>query len=362
MNSLSNKSPIINSTNLTNEISSVKNRGYNPKNVQLLLNWATKLGIYILLHQESATYYRRYSQWISYPSIILSPLLGIQNFTAYGEKYLKYVAGFLNITLGIVSSFQRLYRYSENAEAHTAISKVYEQLHRYISTELSLEESSRVDADHLIDHARSELDKALQIAPAFPEKILLKFKEDNPAEYDILYSHINLVANTKENRFSLMSMLSPRKISNDMYRNSFATSRFLNDNNTMYSSKKNLKLYDEIKVRCKTSENFGTIMEDLETDSTSNYNIKKIYTDLDDNNQVNLITPETNSASTTTTPAKKASSEIAREQNVKSVKIIIPSRKSLEEHYDSINPGFTTRETNLRVQIPDQSTDNNTPG
>jgi hypothetical protein len=85
--------------------------------------------------------------------------------------------GGLGIFTGILTTLQNLFKYAQLSESHNNVSIGWSKLNRNIQIELSVERSSRKDADSFIKICRSEYDRLIEQSPTIPLDIIDAFKK-----------------------------------------------------------------------------------------------------------------------------------------------------------------------------------------
>ena len=163
---------------------------WNPNEEQILQIWAEKASGWAWLHDKSERYYRRQSDRLIYPSIILNTISSGIGFMSTGStgstnkniNYLPYIIACMNIISATLSSFQKFFRSTENAEAHSRYFSVFSSFTRKISLELTLNPEDRKDCIIFCKMCRDEYDKAVSESPPVPDIIIQHFKDEFPNE------------------------------------------------------------------------------------------------------------------------------------------------------------------------------------
>ena len=155
---------------------------------QLLITWAEKASGYAWLHQKSAISFKKRNLCISIPSCIFGYLSGITlllsndvfnncSDTAY-KGTLRGILGVTAILSGVLSNFQEMFTFKEEAEKHRIASLRFLSFFREISCELSLDPKFRSASMDYITLKRFEFDKILEQSPDIPEEIIQKFNNN----------------------------------------------------------------------------------------------------------------------------------------------------------------------------------------
>ena len=155
---------------------------------QLLITWAEKASGYAWLHQKSAISFKKRNLCISIPSSIFGYLSGItlllsnevfNNCTDIQYRVtLRGVLGVTAILSGVLSNFQEMFTFKEEAEKHRIAALRFLSFFREISCELSLNPKYRSAPMDYITLKRFEFDKILEQSPDIPESIIIKFNNN----------------------------------------------------------------------------------------------------------------------------------------------------------------------------------------
>lgn len=155
---------------------------------QLLITWAEKASGYAWLHQKSAISFKKRNLCISIPSCIFGYLSGITlllsnevfnncNDIPY-RATLRGVLGVTAILSGVLSNFQEMFTFKEEAEKHRIAALRFLSFFREISCELSLDPKFRSASMDYITLKRFEFDKILEQSPDIPEGIIRDFNNN----------------------------------------------------------------------------------------------------------------------------------------------------------------------------------------
>lgn len=155
---------------------------------QLLITWAEKASGYAWLHQKSAISFKKRNLCISIPSCIFGYLSGITlllsnevfnncNDIPY-RATLRGVLGVAAILSGVLSNFQEMFTFKEEAEKHRIAALRFLSFFREISCELSLDPKFRSASMDYITLKRFEFDKILEQSPDIPEGIIRDFNNN----------------------------------------------------------------------------------------------------------------------------------------------------------------------------------------
>lgn len=155
---------------------------------ELLITWAEKASGYAWLHQKSAISFKKKNLCISIPSCIFGYLSGItlllsndvfNNCSDINYRgTLRGVLGVTAILSGVLSNFQEMFTFKEEAEKHRIAALRFLSFFREISCELSLDPKFRSASMDYITLKRFEFDKILEQSPDIPEDIIKEFNKN----------------------------------------------------------------------------------------------------------------------------------------------------------------------------------------
>jgi len=155
---------------------------------QLLVTWAEKASGYAWLHQKSAILFKKKNLCISIPSCIFGYLSGITLLLSNDvfnncsdisyRASLRGVLGVTAILSGVLSNFQEMFTFKEEAEKHRIAALRFLSFFREISCELSLDPKIRSASMDYITLKRFEFDKILEQSPDVPEEIIKEFNNN----------------------------------------------------------------------------------------------------------------------------------------------------------------------------------------
>ena len=145
---------------------------------QLLITWAEKASGYAWLHQKSISYYKYRNLLVTIPAAILGYTAG--SVTLLSEEHLedpwmRGLIGMSAIISGLLSNFQDMFTFKEDAEKHRMAALRFLSFFREISCELSIDPVNRSNSTDYITMKRLEFDKMLEQSPNFPDKIIHMF-------------------------------------------------------------------------------------------------------------------------------------------------------------------------------------------
>ena len=154
---------------------------------ELLVTWAEKASGYAWLHQKSVVIYKKRNLCISIPAALFGYISGITILLSNNiindcsnlkeGPIIRGVVGVIGITAGILSNFQEMFTFKEEAEKHRIAALRFLSFFREISCELSLEPRFRSAPIDYITLKRFEFDKILEQSPDIPPVVVKSFNE-----------------------------------------------------------------------------------------------------------------------------------------------------------------------------------------
>lgn len=175
---------------------------WDQKSEALLREWKEKASGYRWLHNHARMHHKSISDWLSYPSIIISSVTGVGGFafmnpTGDGTEVPENVRWFqlafatLNVIGGILTSVSKFSQSSSLVEKHSIASIAYSKLYRSIDMELTLDPEHRQQKSvaDLVRSFREHYDRLLDESPDLPCKSIIayqkKFSGDTRAKPEV---------------------------------------------------------------------------------------------------------------------------------------------------------------------------------
>ncbi len=198
-------SPLNDQYEISSNSSTRKNIEWSYENEEILAEWCDVAQCYKWLNTETYKYYKNMNSYLTIPCIVFSTISGSASFGIPSvpieyQYIIPFLIGSITISVGIMTTVQQYYRYSELNETHRILSIAWDKLARNIRIELSKSPLERIDARHFIKFTRLEFDRLMENSEIIPDNIIknfnLKIKEKSNDLED-------LEANHKRNRFSL---------------------------------------------------------------------------------------------------------------------------------------------------------------
>jgi len=150
------------------------NATWNPQLEAVIKKEGENAECYYVLHHRSSQWASLRADALNIPAIILSTITGFLSAT----NVVPVVAlGSISVLVGILSTINSYFKFSQRSESHRIISLIYLKLYKTIECELSLPINQRTDANTLLKELRTSMNTIQEQAPVIPESIIMKFKE-----------------------------------------------------------------------------------------------------------------------------------------------------------------------------------------
>jgi hypothetical protein len=156
---------------------------WNDEIESILESWSDIASCYASLNRMAFEKFKKINTRYALPTIILSSLSGtfsiaIQGYVPQDKQNIAQLGiGLLSLAVGVLSTIQNYFRYSQNSEIHNSSFLGWSKLKRTIEIELSIQRELRKDADIFIRSIKNEYDALLEQNLPFPKDILKKFKK-----------------------------------------------------------------------------------------------------------------------------------------------------------------------------------------
>lgn len=157
----------INASNWSNELE------------DLMQSWGEKAAGLRELHDDAATYWKRFGDTLYVPVILLSTIGGVSNFGAASvddHTYWMYGIGTINIITAALASVVQYYKPDEKRQHHNSVARNFGSFYRTMTLELGMKRDDRMNAEDMIRWAKNEYDRVNSEAPSIPDVVLKKFK------------------------------------------------------------------------------------------------------------------------------------------------------------------------------------------
>lgn len=215
---------------MTTDVSSESSEEEHTKNgiwckeqEKLISKWAERAAGYRWLHNHARMMYKKKSDRLTYPTIIISSITGVGGFAVLSpdnvseEKrvaitLLQFVFAAMNIISGILTSIAKFSQTQKLSEEHSMMAVQYAKFYRGIDMELSLHKEDRVPVIKYIQRCREEYDKLLSESPDIPEESVKAFNEAFPTRVNKpdVCNGLSIIDPTQKSTRSLSEKIIPR--------------------------------------------------------------------------------------------------------------------------------------------------------
>lgn len=133
------------------------------------------------LHTQAELKYSRLNTYVAIPVIALSTLTGF--FSASVGTILpegnttQGLLGAVSVTVGILNTVGSFFGWAKRSEGHKVAYLTYGKLYRFITIEMSLPRSQRMNAKDFLKTIRDQIDRLGEICPAIPPDIIVTFNQ-----------------------------------------------------------------------------------------------------------------------------------------------------------------------------------------
>jgi hypothetical protein len=147
----------------------------------ILKQWSDISLCYKWMHGQAYDKYRRIFLFMTIPLIIISTVTGTANFAQeqISEQYRStflMVVGSLNIIVGIISTIMQFIKVNELKESYSISIKNWDKYHRNIQLELMKNRENRMTKNTMLEFAKKEFDRLIDLSPEIPNDVVEKFK------------------------------------------------------------------------------------------------------------------------------------------------------------------------------------------
>jgi hypothetical protein len=147
----------------------------------ILKQWSDISLCYKWMHGQAYNKYRMIFLAMTIPVIIISTITGTANFAQeqlpqeYRSTFLMVVGSF-NIIVGIISTIMQFIKVNELKEAYGMSIKNWDKYHRNIQLELMKNRENRTSKNTMLEFAKKEFDRLIDLSPEMPADVIRKFK------------------------------------------------------------------------------------------------------------------------------------------------------------------------------------------
>ena len=159
----------------------------------LVRTWAFQALLHRDMHSKNAKKYKTMSGRLTIPLILLTTLTSVGSFGAVDSQQYKiwmYTTGALNLFAAFLASMSKYLKPDEKCSNHMRTCKLYDNLFRDISIQLSMAPEERSDADEFIQKTKDRLERLMNDSPMIAETISKRILKDHnvesPDDFDIV--------------------------------------------------------------------------------------------------------------------------------------------------------------------------------
>jgi hypothetical protein len=133
------------------------------------------------IHQHAEQEAGKKNNYIMLPVIVLSTLSGTASvgssalFGAENNGISSIVIGLVSISVGILNTVNSYFAFAKKSEAHRIAYLHYSKLFTWVSVELSLPRTERMNAEEMLKQLRGEMERLAETTPSPPQHILTNF-------------------------------------------------------------------------------------------------------------------------------------------------------------------------------------------
>jgi hypothetical protein len=136
------------------------------------------------LHAESEKYFALRNNWVAIPVIILSTANGFlsgSSSSIFSNPTTSSIGlGIVSLFTGVLSTLGSYFAWAKRTEAHRISAIQYQKLSRSLAIELSLPKYERVGAKDILKITKEQIERLMEISPAFPNQIIDMYKTKFP--------------------------------------------------------------------------------------------------------------------------------------------------------------------------------------
>lgn len=133
------------------------------------------------LHNECEQTFSTRTTWIALPVIVLSTLNGFLSGSSqmiFSNPTSSSIGiGGVSLFTGVLSTIGSYFAWAKRTEAHRISAIQYQKLSRFLAIELTLPKKERIQAKDILKIMRDQVERLLEISPAIPEFIQMKYKK-----------------------------------------------------------------------------------------------------------------------------------------------------------------------------------------
>ena len=173
---------IENTAHKLNEMKKKMNlESWNDHMEDLLKSWGEKAAGLRFIHSKSSNDWNKLSNKLTFWGILISTVTSasVLSSTSVDQETitpLLFVVGGVGMVGSFIQSLKKFYNAEEKAAEHAAVSKQFGSFYRYLSLQLSIPRSDRLQSDELASWALKEFERLQQDAPTLSDDSVNFFK------------------------------------------------------------------------------------------------------------------------------------------------------------------------------------------
>ena len=171
-----------------------ENISWNPALETLIAEEAERCSGLSWLHTQCEEYFAYRTNFIALPVIILSTVNGFLSGSSqmiFSNPTTSSIGiGAVSLFTGVLSTLGSYFSWAKRTEAHRISAIQYKKISRFLTIELSLPKTERIQAKDILKLAREQIERLLEISPAVPEAIQEKYKSKFRANTDVAHPEI----------------------------------------------------------------------------------------------------------------------------------------------------------------------------
>ena len=150
------------------------NATWSPALEEIIRKEGEQSEVFYYLHNKASGWSSVRNDVIQIPVIILSTVTGFLSATS--NLVPTIALGAISVFVGILSTLNSYYKFSQRAESHKIISLLYLKIYKTIEIELALPVAQRTDPNILLKELRQSMSQIGEQAPTIPDAVITNFK------------------------------------------------------------------------------------------------------------------------------------------------------------------------------------------
>lgn len=142
-----------------------------------------------ILHKQAEALFAHRRTLIELPVIVGSGLIGFLNAgstSMFEDPKISSIAlGVGSLVVGILQTINTYFNWAKRAEGHRLASIQYEKLYRFLSIEMGLPRSERMQPADLLKQTKDTYDRLQEVSPLLPSEIVREFQKKYDKYTDI---------------------------------------------------------------------------------------------------------------------------------------------------------------------------------